>query len=510
MNHVTQLLIASGFLLAYGTKHNDPYHWIVSGAAFVAILFVKLAIHLKSQPMKPVASRRGARSTISSHRRFAGTKSRTMSEAWFMTVGKGIIYGLLALLIAVALAWGVSLIKPVYNLFYSEQFLAVQHDVELLETQGAYEGAIQRIDEGLTENFDEANNQWLKQKKLELMISWGEKLTGDAAKDKFDEAVTYAEDNKLDATEAKLRRQLAEPTPTLQPTPTTVVVYQTPIPTPIALRKDLPAYSSGKVNAATQYGAAVVVSISVVDVNGDFIEGLTKDDFAVIADGQLVPPHMINVSTENDVQIGCHNLVIDISGSMKDPKFDGDEIPIDVAVSAATSFAGLIRDTDLVRVNLISTKPIIGSWGTPDEAEAFIQTIKSKGDTAFWDTMQASMGDINPRCDYVDTTVLSDGLDTTSERKDGTGIVINGMLYVVAIPSDKFTEADQEAFRNFTVDHGGMFYVADSSQLVTVFEEIAKRTQQSYVLTYVGSAKKLEITVGGQNAVILNAEVKTK
>src|SRR5574339_393260 len=154
-------------------------------------------------------------------------------------------------------------------------------------------------------------------------------------------------------------------------------------PGPVAGRaqQDPPA-DSGQQGGSFRFRTGVElinVAVTVVDANGRFVRGLSKDDFVVYEDGaEQTVTHFSNERVP--VSLG---LVVDTSGSMVGEKWSH-------AQSALNRFVlDLLGEGDEVFLYQFSTDPYLVEGWTTDRVRVSraMRRITPRGGTAMYDTL---------------------------------------------------------------------------------------------------------------------------
>jgi VWFA-related protein len=155
----------------------------------------------------------------------------------------------------------------------------------------------------------------------------------------------------------------------------------------------------------------VVVPVSVTDISGQPVLGLTAKDFFVQEENR--PQQIENVSTAEKVPLEIA-LLFDVSAST-DAMFQFEQ------ETAAQFLREVMRGEDRATIFTIGEKPIIvQSRGTAEQSTAAIKLIQpTKQFTAFDDTVYAAASFLQknaPEGRRKVIVVISDGEDTNSEK----------------------------------------------------------------------------------------------
>lgn len=231
----------------------------------------------------------------------------------------------------------------------------------------------------------------------------------------------------------------------------------------------------------------VEVTVTVTDMTGRLIGGLTAADFEVFEDGDRQP---ITYFTAERVPVSL-GVLVDISDSMRGQ-------PIVDARAAVSHFVGTLLDVqDEVFLGAFNHTPRPATAWTrpPATLRDALDGQQPSGGTAIYDTIVASLGTFdrrgNPRAALV---VISDGADTASDttlravrerlrRSDA-------FVYALAIDAEsaqrRAIRVNPEALRELTAQTGGYTDVVQSAaDLPAATARLADELNAQYTLGYV-------------------------
>jgi len=230
----------------------------------------------------------------------------------------------------------------------------------------------------------------------------------------------------------------------------------------------------------------VDVTVTVTDMAGKLVGGLTAQDFDVFEDGD--PQPITHFSGERSpVSLG---VLVDVSDSMRGK-------PIVDARSALSHFVGELLDVrDEVFLGTFNHTPqAITAWTKPPEGmRASLDGRQPSGGTAIYDAIVASIGAFSTRENQrAALVVISDGADTASDttvrqaqerlrRSDA-------FVYAIAIDAEgtqrRATRVSPEALRELTTPTGGYTEVVQSAaDLPAATERIALELNAQYSIGY--------------------------
>ena len=152
----------------------------------------------------------------------------------------------------------------------------------------------------------------------------------------------------------------------------------------------------------------VNVSATVTDARGRFVSGLTRDDFVVYEDGELVEvTHFDNERVP--VSLG---IVLDTSGSMEGRKMDAARTALDRFL-----YELLGSDDEIFLYQFSYTPVLLQDWTVDrDRLSRAIRRIRPRGGTALYDAVAESVPRVAAGRHFKKALlIISDGNDTNSE-----------------------------------------------------------------------------------------------
>jgi VWFA-related protein len=246
----------------------------------------------------------------------------------------------------------------------------------------------------------------------------------------------------------------------------------------------------------------VEAHISVVDQQGDPVQGLTQDAFVITEDDFSVPIQSFLGSGEQAV---TSMLVIDRSGSMSGGKMTG-------ARNAANAFveqmrperdrAGVIAfDNRVDRLQPLTNNKIV--------LRSAIDGIRANGGTALYDAIYQGLEELQAEDGRRILLALTDGIDNASRRTPQEIIRLaqdEGItIYTIGLGQERmlFSDLDGSTLRQMAHATGGEYYQTPSAaELAEMYRRIATVVQNEYVLGYDspspnldGTTRRVEITV---------------
>lgn len=229
--------------------------------------------------------------------------------------------------------------------------------------------------------------------------------------------------------------------------------------------------------------ALVVLPVRVTGENGDFVSGLSQDQFRVYEDGRLQPVTLFR-QEDTPVTVG---LVVDHSRSMG-PKL-GD---VAAAVSAFAKSSNpedemfVVDFSDKVSVELPGGKPFTSS---PEELARAVSAVSARGMTALYDAIAEGLNHVQlGRSEKKALLIVSDGGDNASGRKYADILELarrsQAVIYAIVLVGGQ-EEENPGILRRLCKDTGGLAFFPTQSQSVSdITAIIARDLRQQYTLAF--------------------------
>jgi len=226
----------------------------------------------------------------------------------------------------------------------------------------------------------------------------------------------------------------------------------------------------------------VNVFVTVQDDRGEFVTGLTKDDFVVYEDDQ---PQQISVFEKDSAVRSALGVLLDTSGSVVDI------LPHETR--GIRDFAKTISFPDQYSVITFGTsvKLIHRSPDTQRHLEVALQGLKPYGTSVLFDAMLYAMDRVNASDNERKALViLTDGNDNGSTIEYGRvsqEAQLSGvLLYFVAIGSPILV--DKHTVEALADDSGGrVFYIPKTDSVMPYLDKIRAELSRQYYLGYYAS-----------------------
>lgn len=232
----------------------------------------------------------------------------------------------------------------------------------------------------------------------------------------------------------------------------------------------------------------VVLHVTVADKDDRIVTDLAEADFEIYENGAR---QEIKLFQREDVPVSV-GILIDSSGSMRDKRMRVN--------AAALDFVRASNPQDEVFIVNFNDEFYLDSPFTNDIArmQDGLQRIDSRGGTAMYLAVQASMDYMNEKAKHDKRAILliSDGEDNASldkldletlvrelqERNNATTVYAIGLLTGEERGSAKRA---QRAIRNITKSTGGPAYFPDSAdEAIGIARQIAYDIRNQYTITY--------------------------
>jgi VWFA-related protein len=232
--------------------------------------------------------------------------------------------------------------------------------------------------------------------------------------------------------------------------------------------------------------------VNVTDGNGNFVPGLSAQDFHVYEDGRLQ-----NVTSfqqeDTPVTVG---LIVDHSRSMS-PNLPG-------VAAAVSTFAQSSNPQDEMFVvdfnETVSVETLDGKAFTNDAKvlERAVSVVRARGTTALYDAVAEGIGHLQlSHLDKRALIIVSDGGDNASSHKLSQVLDLarryQVTIYAIGLMDPLEEDEDASVLRRLCKDTGGISYFPNSAESVTdVSKQIARDLREQYTLGF--QPEKINIT----------------
>ncbi len=227
----------------------------------------------------------------------------------------------------------------------------------------------------------------------------------------------------------------------------------------------------------------VALPVSVTDAKGNFVSGLTRQNFQVYEDGR---PQDVTLFQHGDTPVTV-GLIVDHSRSM------GAKLPeVADAVSAFAHSSNpqdemfVVDFNDSVSVELLDGKPFTHD---PKELAKAVYSVRARGRTALYDAVAEGLIHIKlGHSERKALIIVSDGGDNASQQKLSQVLALSQqsqvLIYCIGLIGDS-GEVNPGVLRRLSKGTGGVAYFPDAANPVTsISEQIARDLREQYTLGF--------------------------
>jgi Ca-activated chloride channel family protein len=233
----------------------------------------------------------------------------------------------------------------------------------------------------------------------------------------------------------------------------------------------------------------VLLDVSVQDHSGNFVSGLTKENFRVFENGR---PQSISVFTGQDVPVTA-GILMDQSFSMT-PK-------VTQAITAAMTLIHESNPHDEVFIVHFNNKVKFGLpkqipfSGDRQQLQAALLGETPRGKTALYDAVEAGLEHLTQgRRDKKTLIVISDGGDNASHttRQDMLAKVESSLatVYTIGLFDEDSRDRDPRILSQLArISGGDVYFPHDPSGMVPACRRIARDIRARYTVGYAPAAE---------------------
>jgi Ca-activated chloride channel homolog len=246
--------------------------------------------------------------------------------------------------------------------------------------------------------------------------------------------------------------------------------------------------------------ALVVLPVRVTGANGDFVTGLTQDQFRVYEDGRR---QTITLFRQEDTPVTV-GLVVDHSRSMG-PKLSS----VAAAVSAFAKSSNpddemfVVDFSDSVSLELPGGKPFTSNARELSQA---VSAVSARGMTALYDAVAKGLDHLQlGHSDKKALIIVSDGGDNASGRKYADVLELARRSQAVIYAIGLFGASEEEnpsVLRRLCKDTGGLAFFSTGGQSVSEMSaSIARDLREQYTIGFApekksdGTFRKIHVEV---------------
>jgi VWFA-related protein len=227
----------------------------------------------------------------------------------------------------------------------------------------------------------------------------------------------------------------------------------------------------------------VVLPVRVTSSDGNFVAGLTQEEFRVYEDGR---PQQITLFQQEDMPVTV-GLIVDHSRSMAQKLPD-----VAAAVSAFAQSSDpddemfVVDFSDNVSVELPGGKPFTSN---PQELAQAVSAVSARGMTALYDAVAEGLKHLAlGRSDKKALIIVSDGGDNASGRKYAEVLELahrsQAVIYAIGLVG-ALEEENPGALRRLCKDTGGLaFFPAAGESVSAISSIIARDLREQYTIGF--------------------------
>jgi Ca-activated chloride channel family protein len=244
----------------------------------------------------------------------------------------------------------------------------------------------------------------------------------------------------------------------------------------------------------------VVLPVRVTGADGDFVSGLTQEQFRVSEYGRQQP---ITLFRQEDTPVTV-GLVVDHSSSMS-PKLQSVTAPVSTfAQSSNPEDEMFVVDfSDKVSLELPGGKPFTSN---PRELALAVSAVSARGMTTLYDAVAEGLNHLEiGRSDKKALIIVSDGGDNASKRKFADILELarrsQAVIYAIVLV-DAHEEENPTVLRRLCKETGGLAFLPTEGQSVSdISAIIAHDIREQYTIGFApekkneGSFRKIHVEV---------------
>lgn len=260
----------------------------------------------------------------------------------------------------------------------------------------------------------------------------------------------------------------------------------------------------------------VVVPVSVTDRKGNFVSGLTAQNFRIYEDGRL---QKVTLFEAEDLPVTV-GLIVDHSRSM--------ENKLSSVIAAISSFAYSSNPQDEMFVVDFSDRVWPELFGgklftsNVKELEGALMAVGAEGQTALYDAIDEGLQRLRlGHRDKKALIIVSDGGDNCSRRKYSDVVTLahqsQAVIYSIGLVAASGEEENPRVLARLCKDTGGLaFFPKTLSSVTEISNQIARDLRQEYTVGYVpdkktsdGAFRKIQVKVSAPGRGKLQVRTRT-
>jgi Ca-activated chloride channel family protein len=246
----------------------------------------------------------------------------------------------------------------------------------------------------------------------------------------------------------------------------------------------------------------VVLPVRVTDGSGDFVSGLSLNNFRVYENGH---EQRVTLFQREDTPVTV-GLVVDHSRSMGPKLGEVATAIVSFAQSSNPQDEMFVVDfNDAVSLELPGGNPFTHD---PNELAKAVSAVSARGMTALYDAVNEGLNHLQlARGDKKALIIVSDGGDNASQHKYADVLALarrsQTVIYSVGLIDTSGEEEDPKVLRRICNDTGGIaFFPGTGASVAEVSARIARDLREQYTLGFVpdktandNSFRKIEVKV---------------
>jgi VWFA-related protein len=226
--------------------------------------------------------------------------------------------------------------------------------------------------------------------------------------------------------------------------------------------------------------------VSVLDLQGFPILGLTENDFLITEDGRPVGDFQVKPYQHRDEALAVV-LAIDTSGSMRS---SAKPSPMDNAIAAAQAFIAQLSPQDQVGVITFADSVEVLTPLTSNKAglDATLETLEAKGATAINDAIVEAVNMLQNRAERRAIILLTDGKPEGTQTFSFDQALSHASNRAIPIYPIGFGSVDQNQLKRLAELTGGAEQIQpDSATLDDAFSSILNIFREKYLFEITSS-----------------------
>ena len=243
----------------------------------------------------------------------------------------------------------------------------------------------------------------------------------------------------------------------------------------------------------------VEVYATVYDGGGHYIDGLSRDRFQILEDGN---PQPIATFETNVEKLSCA-ILLDTTGSMT--------ATLPRVKNAVTRLIDALGPNDVVAIYSFDRQATLRQDFTPDKAAAkrAVLRLRAEGETALFDSISQVAQEVAGQPGKKALVIFTDGDDNSSLLNSSAAVVraqnLGIPLYTIAEGEALQAPHLKKLLKQLSESTGGLAYEAKkANDIEGIFHEISRDLQHQYLISYKpppgngpGKWRKIDVSISG-------------